>query len=215
MKVVTLKVEPREPSGKSGARRTRRGAKLPGVVYGEGERPRHIALDTKTFRHALEHGARVLDLEMEGFDAARALRKDRQWDAIGARLLHADFLRLNPEHELELNVPITFDGTPAGVLAGGVLNVPMDALPVRCLPQDIPEGFTVRIGDLQMGDAIHARDIEMPPKVALATDPDSIVVMVLVPRGADEDTAAAEGEDEGEPGETEGDGDASADSDED
>jgi large subunit ribosomal protein L25 len=199
MKVVTLKAQLREPGGSSEARRVRHAGQTPGVVYGEGGSPHHITVDAKSFRHAVENGARVIDLEFETEGATRVLLKDLQYDALGAKLLHADFLRLSPNSEIELGVPVELFGTPKGVQQGGVLTVQSSTVAVRCLPRNIPENITVDATEIGMGDSLKAGDLALPENVALAADPGQILLTVAVPRGlkgqgADEEGEGAEGE---------------------
>ncbi len=198
MKVVTLKAEPRAGAGTAHARRLRRAGALPAVVYGEGREPRHIAVDTRAFRHALDHGARVIDLEMDEIGAARVLLKDVQWDALGVRVVHADFLRLHPEHELELAVPLHFEGTPKGLSSGGVMTVLSDTLEVACLPADIPEFITVVVADLDVGGAVHAGEIPLPERVRLAVDAADVIVSVAIPRAPSAPADAGEGDEAAE-----------------
>lgn len=209
MKVVTLKAQHRGPRGSGEARRVRRAGNIPAVVYGEGGDPSHITVDTKTFRHAIEHGARVIDLQFDGEDAARVLLKDLQYDALGAKLLHADFLRLSPDSEIELSVPVELFGTPQGVQAGGILTVLSSTVSVRCLPRNIPENITVDATGLAMGASLKAGDLTMPANVVLSGDPDQVLLSVTVPRGlkgqSGEDEGAEGGEAAADGGESESD----------
>jgi len=200
MKVVTLKALPREPKGTGAARRVRHEGQLPAVVYGEGENPRHILLETRTFRHALDHGARVIDLEMDNVGSSRVLLKDVQFDALGAKVLHADFQRLHPDRKIHLGVPLTLEGLPKGVQDGGVLTVLSSTIEVRCLPADIPETIVLDISALQLGSSVHAGDVALPENVELAAEADQVLLSVAIPRGVG-------GEGEGE-GEAEGDAEA-------
>ncbi len=195
MKVVTLSAEPREDTGSAVARRFRRAGRLPGIIYGEGVEPRSVTLTMRDFSRALEDGARVLDLVMEGVGEARVLLKDVQWDALGRRLLHADFLRLSPDKEIELAVPVDFVGVPKGLSAGGIVAVTSNYITLRCLPTNIPEKVVVTMTELGLGESLYARDVELPENVALAVDPDSVVVTCAAPRGTEDDDED-EGDDE-------------------
>ena len=56
MSEVKISAEPRTEFGKGGARRTRRAGKVPAVLYGHGEEPKHIALPAREFAAAIRHG---------------------------------------------------------------------------------------------------------------------------------------------------------------
>jgi len=200
MKVVTLKAQQREARGTGEARRVRHAGGIPAVVYGEGGVPSHITVDTKSFRHAVEHGARVIDLEFEGSDASRVLLKDLQYDALGAKLLHADFLRLSPDHAIELSVPVDLFGTPRGVQEGGVLTVLSSTVTIRCLPRDIPEGITYEVAGIGLGDLLKAGDLTLPEGVELVDDIDTVLLSVTVPRGLKGEGEDGDAEEEGADG---------------
>src|SRR5438132_13984558 len=119
MKVVSLKSESRQGSGKADARRSRAAGKVPAIVYGEGRPAESIALSTHEFRLAVSHGARVIDLEDGSAPAQRVLLSEVQYDALGMNPVHADFLRMDPNHEITLAVPIEFEGAPKGRADGG------------------------------------------------------------------------------------------------
>ena len=161
MKVVTLKAEPRESLGSADSRRARRAGRLPVAVYADGDAAAHITVDMRTFRHALDHGARVIDLDEEG-KTSRVLLKDVQFDALGMKLLHADFLRLSANKAVELAVPLELEGTPMGVMKGGTLTIQSSSVTVRCLPNAIPENLPVDVSQLDWGTSLAAGGVAMP-----------------------------------------------------
>lgn len=192
MKVVTLKSEVRPEKGKGGARRVRNAGKVPAIVYGEGKDPEAIALPGHDFRMAVDAGARVIDLE-SGAGVERVLLSEVQFDALGLNLVHADFKRMDPAHEITLAVPIHFDGAPKGLADGGVLTILSDTLEVRCLPKDIPEGFLVDVSHLELNTSIPAGKIPLPEGVKLAQDAHDTIVTCAIPRVKVEEAPAAEG----------------------
>src|SRR5688572_16341203 len=100
MKVVSLKMEAREGTGTRLARRMRAAGKVPAIVYGEGRTPESIALSARDFRQAVVARARVIDLELDGSAAQRVLLAEVHYDALGVNPVHADFLRMDPNHEI-------------------------------------------------------------------------------------------------------------------
>jgi large subunit ribosomal protein L25 len=71
------------------------------------------------------------------------------------------------------------------------------------MPLAIPESITVDVSNLGIGDAIHVREIALPPDAVLKTDPDTTAVHVTAPR-AEEEPAAAAAPAEGEAAAAEG-----------
>lgn len=199
MKVVTLKAHVRESLGSAESRRARRQGRLPVAVYSAGDAAAHITVDMRTFRHALDHGARVIDLDEEG-NTSRVLLKDVQFDALGMKLLHADFLRLSSDKEVDLAVPLDLQGTPKGVMAGGTLTVQSSSVTVRCLPANIPEAIPVDVSELEMGSSLTASEVSLPEGAALVTDPGAVLLIVMVPRGLKGDDEEEDGEEDAEDG---------------
>jgi large subunit ribosomal protein L25 len=197
MKVVTLKAHLRESLGSSESRRARREGRLPVVVYSNGDDAAHITVDMRTFRHALDQGARVIDLDEKG-TTSRVLLKDVQFDALGLKLMHADFLRLSSDKEIELAVQLDLQGTPKGVLAGGTLTTLSGSVTLRCLPGNIPEAIEVDVSGLELGDILKAADVALPERTVLVTSLDAVLLTVAVPRGLKEDEEDEEESAEGE-----------------
>ena len=108
--------------------------------------------------------------------------------------LHVDFLRLIKGRKITVNIPIEVLGRESapGVKDGGVLET-LREVEVETLPMSIPDVLTVDVSALQIGDAIHVRDLALPEGVELKADPDEIVAVVVMSRGVGE-SAAAEGE---------------------
>jgi large subunit ribosomal protein L25 len=194
MKVVSLKSEARSAVGKSGSRRARREGKVPAIVYGEGRAPEHVTLPKHEFRMAVDAGVRVIDLEMDGRAAERVLLSEVQFDALGMQLVHADFRRMDPEHEITLAIPIEFEGAPKGLAEGGVLTILRDTLSIRCLPKFIPEKFVRDVSAMELNTSIHAGEIELPEGVKLAEDAHHVICTCAIPRVKVEEAATpAEG----------------------
>ena len=192
MKVVSLKSETRAQSGKSGARRARRNGNVPAIIYGEGKAPESIMLPQHAFKMAVDAGARVIDLDIAARGVERVLLAELQFDPLGMNLIHADFLRMDPAHEITLAIPIDFEGTPKGLAEGGVLTILRDTLEVRCLPRDIPERFLVEVSGMELNTTITANAIPLPAGVKLAEDPLDTIVTCAIPRVKVEEPTAAE-----------------------
>jgi large subunit ribosomal protein L25 len=192
MKVVNLKSEMRTEMGKSGSRRTRRAGKVPAIIYGEGKDPETIALPGHEFRMAVDAGARVIDLDIASRGVERVLLSEIQFDPLGMNLVHADFLRMDPAHEIKLSVPIEFEGAPKGLALGGVLTILRDTLAIKCLPKDIPEKFVVDVSNMELNQTIQAGAIPLPSGVKLAEEAHDTICTCAIPRVKVEEPTPAE-----------------------
>jgi large subunit ribosomal protein L25 len=172
---VRIAAEPRTEFGKGGARRTRRAGKVPGVIYGHGREPVHVALPGHELMLALKTPNVLLNLEMNG-SRELVLPKQVQRDPIKGFLQHVDLVIVRRGEQVTVEVPLTFVGEVAGE---ALVNHDMTALPVQAEATHIPTSIEVNVEGKQVGDHIKAGDIPLPHGVSLAVEPDHVVVSVL------------------------------------
>jgi large subunit ribosomal protein L25 len=174
---MKLAVAKRSVKGSTACRRLRRAGKIPGVVYGHQIDPLAIEVAWDSLAPVLKAGTRVVDLDVEG-DVEKAMFRDIQWDTFGSEVNHIDFLRIDPNDRVEVEVPIVLKGTAPGVLAGGVLDFHLHSVTIECLAIAIPDNIPVKVADLQIEQAIHVRELELPPNTVVKNDPETVVVQV-------------------------------------
>jgi len=168
-----IEVTTRSETGKGPARRLRARGLIPAILYGANKEPQALTVNPEELRKALrtDHGLNtVLTLKFnQGEQTRTALLKE--WDAeiISKRLLHADFLEIDVEKPIRVNVPIRVVGKCKGVTDGGLLDVTRHELMVECLPNNLPAHIDVDVTELELGDAIHAQDLKLPTGVKTAT----------------------------------------------
>ncbi len=185
---VVLPTEKRDSRGTRTARKLRATGRVPGVVYGHKEETVSISVAADALLSAVRHGARVVDLQSDG-GLQKAQIAELQWDHLGIEVLHVDFRRVAADERIHVTVPVEVRGIAPGIAAGGVLNQPIHTLPIECLAVNVPESIRVNVNELQLGAAIHVRDLHLPPDVKALTDPDAIVVSVTAAQA--EEAAAA------------------------
>ena len=199
-------VESREATGKGVARKLRQRGLAPGVVYGGGREATAIAFNVANFERLLEksHGGinTLIDLKVAGggdFDGRQVLVKELQRDPISGAYLHADLYAVDLAQTIHVSVPIHLTGTAIGVsLGGGILDFATRELDVECLPNAIPEEFTLDVSALEIGDSLHVRDIAIAEGVEILNDPDVTVLSVVAPVAIEEEAPAEEAGEEGE-----------------
>jgi large subunit ribosomal protein L25 len=196
MERVTLEALRRAGLGKNQVRRLRHDGQVPGIVYGRGREPLPVAVNAKALGAALhtQAGRNVLiDLAIGDGDrrAETVMVKDLQRDIFRRDITHVDFYAIDLTRTVEAHVPITFVGQPAGIADGGVFEVHLREVVVKCLPTQIPEHIEVNINALGVGDAIHVRDVLLPPEVTAVSPPEEVVATVVVPKVVEEVTPAA------------------------
>lgn len=189
MSEVKISAEARTEFGKGAARRTRREGKVPGVLYGHGTEPVHLALPGHDLMMALKTSNVLLTLDIAGKGQELAIPKAVQRDPLKGFLEHVDLLLVKRGETVTVEIPVQTEGdlAPGGNLLDHVLN----ALPVEAEATHIPESLTVSVAGLEAGASVQAKDITLPTGVSLAVDGDTVVLQVLA---AQAEEPAAEGE---------------------
>ncbi len=194
---LVLVTEKRDTRGTRTARRLRAKGRIPAVVYGHKEETVSVSVAGDLLLSAVRHGARVVDLQSDGA-LQKAQIAELQWDHLGHEVLHVDFRRVAADERIHVTVPVEVRGVAPGVTAGGVLDQPIHTLSVECAADSVPESIRVNINELQLGGAIHVRELHLPPDVKALADADAIVVHVTLPQ-AEPEAAATPGAEQAEP----------------
>jgi len=193
---LVLTTEKRETRGTRKARKLREAGRVPGVVYGHKEETLSVTVAADALLSAVRHGARVVDLQSDG-NLQKAQIAELQWDHLGMEVLHVDFRRVAADERIHVTVPIEIRGIAPGVTAGGVLDQPIHTLAIECAADSVPDSIRLNINELQLGAAIHVRELNLPPGVTALADPDAIVIHVTTPQV--EEAAATPGAEQAEP----------------
>jgi len=194
--VVTITVEARPRAGKGAARATRRGGKVPAVLYGAHQPPSLIALDPRDVVREIHRAgwqSRLYEIKLNG-DATRALMRDVQLHPVSDAPTHVDFHRLAPGERIRVSVPVHFanEGLSPGLKRGGVLNVIRHTVEVFCDSEHIPEQFTADLADLNFNDNVRWHDLQGTENARpLIADRDFVVATVAPPTRGTEVTAEA------------------------
>jgi large subunit ribosomal protein L25 len=174
---VLLVAQARDKVGTHQARRLRKQGLIPAVVYGHKEETLSLSVQGEDVYRAIRRGVRIVDLQAGG-KTEKALIRDVQWDHLGQDVLHVDFARVSADERIAIEVRLEIRGTAPGVAQGGVLDQPLHTLKVECPALSPPESVRVNVGELQLGQAVHVKDLKLPDGVAALNDPDTVVVHV-------------------------------------
>ena len=188
MAEVKLTAVKREQTGKGAARKARAANRVPAIVYGRGMEPVAVEVDKRSLVSALQTDAGMnvlLEIQVDGTKTT-ALTRELQTDPVRGTLLHADFVKVDLKQAIEVEVPIHLIGESVGVKEGGVLEQPLFAVQLKCLPTDVPESIEADISALAIGDSLHVSDLPRGEKYELLTDPETIVASVAAPISEEE-----------------------------
>lgn len=162
-------------------------------MYGADKDPVSVAVDVHDFEQILHHHASesmIINIAVEGEGDMSVLVKDVQHHPVTSELVHVDFMRVEADRPIHVDIEIELVGDAAGVKIGGLLDQVMHTIGVECLPADLVEKFEVNVSELAIGQSLHVSDLNLGAKYKVLVDPAAIVVSVSGP------TVEAEGEGE-------------------
>ena len=193
MSEVKISAEPRTEFGKGGARRTRRAGKVPAVLYGHGEAPKHIALPAREFAAAIRHGGmtQVFNIALSDGTQTLALAKAIQRDPLKDTFEHVDLLIVRRGEKVTVEIPVVLIGE---AVRGTLVIHEHDKLAINAEALHLPDHVEVSIEGLEAGTHITAADVILPDGAELAADPKTSIAIISVAPSAEQ----MEGEGAGE-----------------
>jgi large subunit ribosomal protein L25 len=191
---VRIEAEPRTEFGKGAARRTRRDGRVPAVMYGQGAENRHFSLPEHELMLALKTPNVLIRVEGIG-ESALALPKSVQRDPIKGAIEHVDLIEVRHGEKVTVEIPIRISGD---VFSGGVLDQQLVQLAVEAEATHLPDGVDVDVEGMEIGTAVHAKDIALPSGTTLVTDAEALVLHVVAQQSQEQfEAELGEGEAEG------------------
>jgi large subunit ribosomal protein L25 len=173
---VRIAAEPRSEFGKGPSRRVRRAGRVPAVLYGHGTDPRHVSLPGHDVLLALRTANVLIRLEGLPGGSQLALPKAIQRHAIKGTVEHVDLIMVRRGEKVTVDIPVTVTGD---VAPDGLLDQQLVQISVEAEATNIPPGIEVDIEGMEIGAAVHARDLTLPAGVSLADEPDLLVLHVI------------------------------------
>ena len=223
MAEITLQASTGRTTGSRPSGRLRAEGKVPATVYGLGKDPQSVTVNWRELRATLVTDAgfnALIDLHVDGAKGDLVIVKELQRHPVRRDVLHVDFLRVDADVVITVEVPIVLHGDAHDVTSNdGTVDQHLHHLGIQAKPGDIPNEISIDISAMKLGDAIRIGDLVLPAGVTTDADPEDAIVMASAALEADlgeepevEGEEGAEGEAaEGEGGEAaEGDGGESA-----
>jgi large subunit ribosomal protein L25 len=193
---ITIAAEVRTSRGKNEARRTRAAGYIPAVVYGAYQDPVSVAVNPRELSKIIRSSTglnTIFNLAIAGGENTPVMVVDRQVDPMKGLLLHADLKRIDLTKRIRVTVPVVTSGEAAGVkVQGGLLEIISRAVEIECLPDEIPESFTIVVSELMIGQGKRASDVELSGSMKLVSDPTTVIAHCVAMR-AEEVVAPVEG----------------------
>jgi len=192
-KQVKLTAERRTATGRSAVRKLKAQGVVPAVIYGAKDKAEPLQVSRRDINAMLSHAAGeniLVELEIAG-KSRLALVQEVQHAPLGNAILHVDFHAVSMDEVIQADVPLEPTGIANGVKnMGGLLEQNLRSLAIECLPRDLPDLITVDVSALNIGDAIHVREIQLPTGVTTRVQPDLTAFSVLAPTVEEEPVVA-------------------------
>lgn len=189
MTKINLKSKIREEVGKK-LDSFREQGMIPAVVYGRKTDSQNLWVNYLEFRKVFEKAGEstIIELEIEGKGKVNALVQDVQTDPLRDSFSHIDFFQVRMDEKIETDVPLEFFGESAAIKElGGMLVKNLNEIKISCLPADLPSEIKVDISKIKtFDDHIKIKDLEIPEKVKVLDEEETVVALVEAPRTEEE-----------------------------
>ncbi len=189
MEATALRASARKTSGKGPARRARSNGLIPAVFYNPKAEAIMLTVNAAEMKEFLKNNDENvfvnLQIEDQGHAQERmSIVKEIQTDPLSGQILHVDFYEISMDHKLTVEVPLHFAGSPAGIDAGGELQILKREVALSCLPSSLPEHIEVDISHLKVGEAFRVANLTLAEGITVLEAEDTILVMVSITREA-------------------------------
>ena len=196
MKSLIVKGQKREALGKKVAKSLRSQELVPAVLYGAGE-PVHFSVPFSEMRQVVySPGVFLIDLDIDG-TVYHAMMQDIQWHAVEEQILHIDFLKIEDNKKIKIDIPVKVKGLARGIKAGGKLKTNLRRLKVKALAKDLPDSIEIDVTKLAIGQSIKVADLSLKD-IEILDKKTNVVVAVTITRAARSAAGMAVEEEEAE-----------------
>ena len=180
MKTVEIIGFKRANLGKKESKDLRAEGNVPCVMYGGKEQVPFYS-PMILFRDLVyTPDAHMVDLNIEG-TVYKCILQDIQFHPVSDYILHADFLQLFENKQVKMDIPVKFEGTAPGIIAGGKMITKLRKITVKALPKDMPDYISVDISKLGLGKSVKVGEIT-PENYEILNSPLNSIATVEIPR---------------------------------
>ncbi|MGJ1432815.1 50S ribosomal protein L25/general stress protein Ctc [Sphingobacterium spiritivorum] len=178
MKSIAISGSARQNVGKRDAKELRYEGQVPAVLYGSGTQT-HLSVSAADLKPVLYTPEVVfVELDING-KKSKAIVQDAQFHPLTDLVIHIDFLELNDEKEVSVNIPVTLTGTSPGVKMGGKLVQKLRKLRVKATPNNLPQSIEVPMESLEVGKSVRVAQVQLKDAKILNNSDDTIVSVVM------------------------------------
>lgn len=185
----TLQAKQRENLTRAATKQIRKDGYIPSIVYGGDKEPQTISVESINLLKTMRDEGRnaIISLDIDEGETVDVMVHDYQKDPLKGDVTHLDFYVVDMSEEMDVEVVLHLEGEPAGVKEGGILQQPIYELQVRAKPRDIPEGITVDVSALEIGDSMSVEELTVDGNYEFIDEPDATLVTILPPETIEEE----------------------------
>ncbi len=199
MEKVLLNAKKRTQIDKAARSLLRREGKIPAIFYSKHHEPIPVEVEERLVNPLVfTSKTHLITLNVDKENEFECIIKDVQFDPVTDRIVHVDFLGLQKDEKIQLEIPVQLVGSAIGIKEGGVLQHVLHKVLIECLPSNIPAHIEIDITDLKLGQAIHVSDLSSD-KYTILNSPESMIASVTHPRIEKEAAPVEEGAEPAEP----------------
>lgn len=190
--MLTLSAQIRKATGRVKVKKIRKRGNLPAILYGPKVKALSLEINLREFekiyKEAGESALVSLKIQDEKTEPM-VLIHDVKLDPLALQPIHVDFYQPSLEEEVEVTVPIIFEGdSPAVKELGGTLVKNISEVEIKALPQKLPHEIKVNVEVLKtFGEHILIKDLTLPEGVKILKDPEEVVALISSPEKVEEE----------------------------
>lgn len=194
---MKLSLEKRDLQGKNKVDKMREEGIIPGVIYSKGEEAKMIKGQEKDLLKAFsqEGFSNIFEVEIDG-ESTSVLFKEVQMHHIKNSMVHFDLFEIDANEEITVSIPVVLEGKDDVRVQPSSLIQVINEIEVSCLPKYLPSEAVVNVVDMQIGDVMKIKDLDIfgDENVMIHEEDDEVVASLVAPTDVSEDEEAEEGE---------------------
>ncbi len=161
--IITINAELRKEISKKARKELRSQGKIPAVIYGITAESIPITVnlgDIKGIMKSENRDNSLLRITQGDKTKFDAMIKEIQYDYLSDHIIHVDFIRIDLNKPVEVEVPVVLEGEAIGVKTeDGLLEFIHRDILVRSLPTSIPKEIRIDISGLHIGQSIKVENL--------------------------------------------------------
>lgn len=182
MQHIELKGQIREVGNKATIKAFRKQGLVPCNLYGSGVENVLFTVNAKDLKAITDTPVSyIIDLVLDNGKTQTAVLHEAQWHPVTDNCLHVDFLAVNEQKPITINVPIEITGHSVGVQKGGKFYLSSRSIRVSALMCNLPDKVTVDITSVDVDKKIKASEVKVENAVVVS-DKDMIICGVKATR---------------------------------